>query len=151
MIAFSVITAFKQTQTVYTNCFKLCLFLLQLHCSCVALVLFNFDNDVRLSFAECISRMIAGYRDYLFYLNDEMPVFNKLDFMRDRILHNRRRLADSIPRKIRLGRTRAEDEIDIERSKRFLSTLFETQSFGKRRERASRIWKPCSYRHSDFL
>ena len=85
--------------------------------------------------------MIAGYRDYLFYLNDEMPVFNKLDFMRDRILHNRRRLADSIPRKIRLGRTRAEDEIDIERSKRFLSTLFETQSFGKRRERASRIWK----------
>ena len=75
--------------------------------------------------------MIAGYRDYLFYLNDEMPVFNKLDFMRDRILHNRRRLADSIPIKIRLGRTRAEDEIDIERSKRFLSTLFETQSFGK--------------------
>merc|ERR1712195_133752 len=78
-------------------------------------LLSNFDNDVRLSFAECISRMIAGYRDYLFYLNDEMPVFNKLDFMRDRILHNRRRLADSIPRKICLGRTRAEDEIDIER------------------------------------
>merc|ERR1712166_1197113 len=67
-----------------------------------------------------------------------MPVFNKLDFMRDRILHNRRRLADSIPRKICLGRTRAEDEIDIERSKRFLSTLFETQSFALLLDEAAR-------------
>ena len=52
----------------------------------------EFDRRVRMSFAECLASMIAGYRDYLFYLNDEMPVFNKLDFMRDRIVYNRRRL-----------------------------------------------------------
>ena len=94
----------------------------------------DFDRNVRMSFCSCLASMIAGYRDYLFYLNDEMPVFNKIDFMLDRILYNRRRLMT----RCRQGThdqtddsllVEPEDELDLERSRRFLSTLFETQSF----------------------
>ena len=91
----------------------------------------NFDTEVRMHFVRSLAGMIAGYRDYLFYLNREMPVFNKVDFLRDRVLINRVNRISRMSKINIVPNTTADDKVDINAERIFLRTLFDGMSFSK--------------------